>query len=300
MFGLKEYLSKLNRRRKEKSRYVSRKRYEELFDKYVLLRGAITSEPNPFCVRPPLNWEKAYVKTAGNLCLFVTFSDRPVIKPYVAWHTRALLSKGFDVILIINTNHPHEPVANVELASGVSALCIRSNKGFDFGAWSQVMRDLDLKTYDNIALVNDSLFGPVKLDAFNLMIDRMLESSADFVGLTSNGSGVEHIQSFFLMFKRRLILDPSFCQYITNLWQLPSKSLVIEFYEIRLTQMIKDLGYRCETLFNLLGRHGQELTYHYPAELIASGFPYVKTALIRSGRDEGMARQHLPELLPFE
>jgi rhamnosyltransferase len=300
MFGIKKYLSQLNRRRKEESRYVSRRRYEELAEKYTLLRDAISAGLNPFYVRPPLDWHRAYAKTSNNLCLFVTFSDRPAIKPYVALHVRAFMDKGFDVVLIINTNHPGEPVANLDSVSGVNALCVRDNKGFDFGAWSQVMRELDLREYENIAWVNDSIFGPVKIDAFNLMVDRMLESSADFVGLTSNGLEIEHIQSFFLMFKRRLIADPSFHQYVTNLWQLPTKALVIEFYEIRMTQLIKDLGYRCEALFKLPDRDGHELTYHYPTELIASGFPYVKTALIKSGRDEGMAHRHLPTFLPLE
>lgn len=300
MFGLRQYLSQLNRRRKEKSRYISKRRYEELVEKYTLLRNAISSEPNPFCVRPSLNWRRAYSKTSDNLCLFVTFSDRPAIKTYVALHVRAFLDKGFDVILIINTNYPGEPIANLDSVSGVNALCVRDNKGFDFGAWSQVMRELDLGAYESVVWVNDSIFGPVEIDAFNRMIDRMLESSADFVGLTSNGFEVEHIQSFFLMFKKRLIADPSFRQYVTNLWQLPSKSLVIEFYEIRMTQLIKNLGYRCEALFKLPGRDGQELSYHYPTELIASGFPYVKTALIKSGRDEGMAQRHLPACLPLE
>lgn len=300
MFGIKKYLSQLNRRRKEESRYVSRRRYEEIAEKYTLLRDAISAGLNPFCIRPPLNWHRAYAKTSNNLCLFVTFSDRPAIKPYVALHVRAFLDKGFDVVLIINTNHPGEPVANLDSVSDVNALCVRDNKGFDFGAWSQVMRELDPREYENIAWVNDSIFGPVKIDAFNLMVDRMLESSADFVGLTSNGLEIEHIQSFFLMFKRRLIADPSFHQYVTNLWQLPTKSLVIEFYEIRMTQLIKDLGYRCEALFKLPDRDGHELTYHYPTELIASGFPYVKTALIKSGRDEGMAHRHLPTFLPLE
>lgn len=300
MFDLRQYLSQLNKRRKEKSRYVSKRRYSELEEKYTLLRNAISSRSNPFCIRPPLNWIKTYVKASDNLCLFVTFSDRPAIKPYVALHVRAFLDKGFDVILIINTNYPGEPIANLDSVSGVNALCVRDNKGFDFGAWSQVMRELDLSTHENIVWVNDSIFGPVKIDAFNRMVDRMLGSSADFVGLTSNGLEMEHIQSFFLMFKRRLIVDPSFHQYVTNLWQLPSKSLVIEFYEIRMTQLIKDLGYRCEALFKLPNRDGHELTYHYPTELIASGFPYVKTALIKSGHDEGMAHRHLPTCLPLE
>ena len=85
-----------------------------------------------------------------------------------------------------------------------------------------------------------------------------------------------------------------------NIMQLPIKSMVIEFYEIRLTQFLKNLGFNCESIYELKERDGANIVYKFPRELVEIGFPYVKTRLVRDGQDEGIAAEFLPQHLPLD
>lgn len=297
---IKAYLSKLNKRRKDASPFVTRRRYESVLKNYNTLKNSITSATNPLTVSPELSWVKPYVPGSKELCLFVTYARTPAIKSYVAWHAQAFFQQGVDVVLVINTDQPDLALDNLVDTSQLAGLCIRENKGFDFGAWSQLMACIDTKQFDRVYWVNDSLFGPLSIQSFDHMIQLLRSSNADLVGLTENGTDERHLQSFFLSFNANLLCDERFLNYAQNLWQLPTKSFVIEFYEMRLTRLIQDLGFTTQALFSLEGQAKQELTYNYPRALFAQGFPYLKTALIREGKDEGLANQCLPQHLPIE
>lgn len=300
MTNIKAYLSKLNKRRKNASPFVTRRRYEEVLAKYNTLKNGITSVDNPLTTAPEFSWVKPYTPRSKELCLFVTFAKTPAIKSYVAWHAQAFAQLGVDVVLIINTDRPDLALENSPDAANLSGLCIRENKGFDFGAWSQMMACIDTTQFDRIYWVNDSLFGPLSIASFDQMIQSVRFSSADLVGLTENGTDERHLQSFFLSFNANLLQDAKFLNYAQSLWQLPTKSFVIEFYEMRLTRLVQDLGFTTQALFSLAGQQKQELTYNYPRALFAQGFPYLKTALIREGKDEGLASQCLSEHLPID
>ena len=300
MTKIRAFLSALNKARKKNSPYVTRRRYDALLNNFNLLKDSITSQPNPLSTPARLKWEKEYQGKGRELCLFVSYTPKPKVKSYVAHYIQALKNQGIDVILILNTDFPELPIENLAYNPNISGLCIRENKGFDFGAWSQVMAQVNSTNFDRIYWVNDSLFGPLKINLFDAMIDRIKQSKSDLVGLTKNGAGEEHLQSFFLVFNKRLLENSIFWGYVTSLWSFPTKSLVIEFYELRLTRFVKDLGFSYEALFSLKGRENQELMYYFPRELVESGFPFVKTALIKSKKDEGVSAEFLPQHLPIE
>ena len=300
MFNIQAYLSELNKRRKNNSSFVTRRRYEEVLAKYNSLKNSIASYPNVLTKPPKFSWVKPYTKQSQELCLFVTYAKTPMIKPYVAWHVQALKEQGIDVVLIINTDHPEMPLQTQPGAPSWAGLCIRENMGFDFGAWSQIMVEIDTRSFARVYWVNDSLFGPLDTFLFSNMISTIRSSQADLTGLTENISDESHLQSFFLVFNNKILQDQRFLSFVQHLWQLPTKRLVIEFYEIRLTQIIQDLGFTTQALFSMHGQEKQELTYNYPRELFSLGFPYLKTALIRQGQDEGLAAQCLPHYLPID
>lgn len=82
--------------------------------------------------------------------------------------------------------------------------------------------------------------------------------------------------------------------------QLPTKSMVIDFYETRLTQFLKSLGFNYELIYRVEKLNGGNQIYKYPRELVEAGFPYVKTQLVKSGKDNGVAAEFLPQYLPLE
>lgn len=300
MTNLKEFLSLLNARRKETAPFVSRRRYNYLLGKYNTIKETLTSVGNPLSVPPKFSWVQPHVPKFKELCLMVTYAQTPKIKSYVAWHAHAFAQQGVDVVLIVNTDHPESAAQIGTISSDFSGVCVRENKGFDFGAWSHLMRHIDSHGLDRIYWVNDSLFGPLQMGFFEKMIHAVRSSSSDVVGLTENLTDERHLQSFFLAFNRRILNDQIFRNYIENLLNLPTKAFVIEFYEKQLTRLIETLGFRTEALFSLVGQENPEFTFNYPKALVSVGFPYVKTTLIRDGKDEGLALEFLPEHLPID
>jgi len=297
---IRAFFSRLNKRRKEAATFISRRRYTELLNKYNLLKDSLLIQPSPLFISPKFKWERNHTSSGRELCLFVTFSERTEIKSYVASHVRSFLGKNVDVVLIINTENFDQPVQNIESIPEEVAVCVRENKGFDFGAWSQVMSELAFDELDRLYLINDSIYGPLNDESFNKLIDRIRNSKSDFIGLTFNNKYFFHLQSYFLVFNRRILNCNEFFIYMKNIMQLPVKSMVIEFYEIRLTQFLKNLGFNCEPIYELKGKEGANIVYKFPRELVEAGFPYVKTRLVRDGQDKGIAAEFLPHHLPLD
>lgn len=297
---IRSFFSRLNKRRKEAATFVSRRRYTELLNKYNLLKDSLLIHPSPLFISPKFKWERSHTSTGRELCLFVTFSEHTEIKSYVASHVRSFVGKNVDVVLIINTENFDQPIQNIESIPEGVAICVRENKGFDFGAWSQVMSELAFDGLDRLYLVNDSIYGPLNDESFNKLIERVRNSKSDFIGLTFNNKYFFHLQSYFLVFNKKILNCDEFFIYMKNIMQLPVKSMVIEFYEIRLTQFLKNIGFNCEPIYELKERDGANIVYKFPRELVEAGFPYVKTRLVRDSQDKGIAAEFLPQYLPLD
>jgi lipopolysaccharide biosynthesis protein len=162
------------------------------------------------------------------------------------------------------------------------------------------MSELDLNSVDRLYWVNDSIYGPLNDESFNKLIDRVRNSKFDFIGLTFNNKHFFHLQSYFLVFNKSILNCDKFFIYIKNIMQLPVKSMVIEFYEVRLTQFLKNLGFNCESIYELKEKDGANIVYKFPRELVEAGFPYVKTRLVRDSQDQGIAEEFLPHHLPLD
>ncbi len=132
----------------------------------------------------------------------------------------------------------------------------RPNEGFDMGAWRAALIDegSELAAYDELLLFNDSFYGP--LYPWDEVFDAMAaKPSLDFWGLTIHGRAEdplrlspygfipEHIQSYFLVIRRRLLEAPAFLAY----WKeaLPARDFeeAVLRHEAVFTRRFSDLGY---------------------------------------------------------
>jgi len=131
--------------------------------------------------------------------------------------------------------------------------------------------------------VNDSIVGPLFPPVFQAMLGRIRASSADHLGLTWNTQPVRHLQSYFLVFNRDVIRSETLLELMANVRNFDDKGEVVDFYEVRLTQVLQDAGFTCDTAFpdfaGGLGDSAHLLQDRTAAE--QSGFPYVKTSLLK-------------------
>lgn len=287
------FLSALNRRRKVKlpSRYVSRAKFEDVASKYKCLVDSVTTLENPLAKQPELRCVQPLSLQAYDkeVCIFVSYSPVALIKPHVLHHIKALRNANIAVVLVINVDDVHEDLVQLDLQDlDVSGLYIRHNLGFDFGAWSQLYAMLGVNP-DRLYLVNDSMIGPLADHMFRSMVEKIHQSTADMVGLLANPTPQFHLQSFFLVLNRSVLVDQRFQTFFKGLWCLPTKDMVIDFYEVRLTQLIQSWGYVVEPLYEIATAPYQKtnLVIFNLEELLRINFPYVKTSV--ASRPEGAA-----------
>ena len=234
----------------------------------------------------------------GDICLFVTHAPSETLKPHVAAHVSQLVDAGVSVILIVNTDLPAASIrVEPALLERLSGCVVRENVGLDFAAWAHAHAMFAKRLAPTrLMLVNDSIIGPLDADRYRSLLLRVRASTADVVGLTESFDPRYHLQSFYLVFNARA-LEP-LRQCFGHVLNLPTKDLVIDVYETRLTQHLAAAGLRCEALFPTPAR-----SRHAPpndtalrwSALVAAGFPFVKASVVDSLRDDPAMQRLVPE-----
>ena len=106
---------------------------------------------------------------------------------------------------------------NCDLTLYADEVVMRENVGLDVGAYTSIILSPDymniIKNSDELVLCNNSFYGP--FISFKEIFEKMDNSSADFWGITSSEKNfVQHIQSYFLVFRRRIIEGEDLFRYL--------------------------------------------------------------------------------------
>lgn len=170
----------------------------------------------------------------------------------------------------------------------------RPNVGFDFASWRDALARGVAHDADELVLTNSSLIGPVRPLAE--IFAEIEQRPCDFWGLTEGRSPRPHLQSYFLVFRRRALEHPAFAAFFAGVRDLTDKAEVVREYELTLTERLSAAGLRSDVLLRyhdvlryvwgpLAGfRNGANLTYHFPLALIDLGFPFMKVEALRGVR----------------
>lgn len=195
------------------------------------------------------------------------------------------------LVFITNSNLSED---NLNLINQyVDKVIQRENIGFDFGAWKDGLNEVgfkNLESYDELYLINNSCYGPIY--DLNTVICDMEEENIDFWGITSfpyssDGSYLnrdhidEHIQSYFMVFNKRVFLSKYFKGYWNEMKPLNEFKDAIAEGETKLTHYLKEKGFsysvyikECELLMKYLNNY--KLIYEKPYYLLVLKCPFVK------------------------
>jgi hypothetical protein len=236
----------------------------------------------------------------GDVCLFVSYAPVATLKPHVLAHLSQLMDAGVDVVLAINTDLPLSTMALApDLLGRLAACVVRRNVGLDFAAWAHAHAVFADRLHpQRLMLVNDSIVGPLDAQAFRSLLHRVRSTEADVIGMTENFDPRYHLQSFFLVFNAAAL--GALREVFERLVNLPTKDLVIDVYETRLTLHLAARGLRCVALFPTPAR-----SRHAPpndtdlrwSALIAAGFPFVKASVLARLHDDPEMQRSVPEAL---
>ncbi|EHG13349.1 rhamnan synthesis F family protein [Streptococcus intermedius] len=223
------------------------------------------------------------------LLIYVHFNKYDHISRHVFYqieHMRPLFEK---LVFISNSKLSLSEIEKLREKKLIDEFIQRENTGYDFGAWHDGMALVGfdkLKEYDSITVMNDTCFGPL-WDMKPIYQKYESNSEVDFWGMTNHQEVKqrnlfinEHLQSYFISFKNRLVQSTVF----QNFWQSVENYIdvqkVIDNYETQYTKKFVDAGFKYQTILNTIPLKDDffhsNFTIHYPHVLLENHVPFIK------------------------
>jgi len=190
--------------------------------------------------------------------VFVFFDKNGIADRYIDVFLNGL--KPYVSRLVVVCNGSLSDESRALFAAHTDEILVRENKGYDAWAYKaglDALRWERLSEYDEVLLCNDTVFGPVY--PLGEMFGRMGPQALDFWGLTRHekleddedqivrknraGHIPAHIQSYFLVFRRKLAASKDFRDYWAGLPAIARYADAVGKFETTLTKHFEDLGY---------------------------------------------------------
>lgn len=198
-------------------------------------------------------------------------------------YLRTLRDAGFSVVLVSNSGALH-PECMGAARTLCAAVLVRRNLGLDFCAWRDAMEYLGLPHTDTrqLLLANDSVYGPLRPLAPLLA---RIGDAPGLWGLTDSRERGFHLQSYFLLAQADVLHSAAWQEFWRRVRPLPSKWLIVQRYEIGLTQGLLQAGFSCQALFSGVEQSsgtGANPTLRRWHDLLEAGLPFIKREVLRN------------------
>lgn len=243
------------------------------------------------------------------VAVFAAFFPAGRIPETTLCYLRGLREVADDVFFYANC--PVFPDELAKLDGLVRVASFRVHGGHDFLSYrlgfekARELGRLDASRTDELILANDSCYAPVFPLAESFA--KMALRPCDFWGMTANAGAYrsEHVQSFFFVFRRRVLDGAALGRFLGGIEVLGSRWEVVRRYEIGFTAALEAAGYRWDTLVprSFAAEHGGSSAMRHVLETLSRhGMPLVKVKALDSymvdDRDDVLAfiRARNPEL----
>lgn len=193
------------------------------------------------------------MKNRLTICVF--WDKEGVLREYALFYIKAL--KEFSEKLLVVVNGFITEASQKTLEELGCKVVKRENRALDFGAYKFGLSFIgyeNLNEYDEVILTNTTCYGPVF--PFSEMFDEMEKRDCDFWGITEHNEYDDqewlkkhvysHLQSYFLVFRRRLFLSKEFFEFFNEVKdeKLLAYKQIINLYETELTHYFESFGYK--------------------------------------------------------
>ena len=223
------------------------------------------------------------------LLIYVHFNKYNRISNHVYYQLEKMRPLFSKVIFLSNSPLESSDIDRLVDRQLISQYQQRENKGYDFAAWHDGMMlegFESLKTYDSVTVMNDTCFGPL-WDMYPYYERYENDDSVDFWGMT-NHQGIqagniyinEHLQSYFISFKKRMIQSSVFQKFWKSVESYEDVQKVIDNYETMYTKLFVEAGFKYQSVLNTLPLNKDffhsNFSIHYPHVLIDYKVPFIK------------------------
>ena len=192
------------------------------------------------------------------LGIYFFYDAQSVADEYVFYYLDGIRPLVRDFVIVCNGQVEGGALARLEQYGTV---LVRENRGLDVGAYKAALEHVGydrLGQYDELLLMNATAYGP--LYPLSEMFGAMDGRDLDFWGVTSHGAvnwnpyprnGLktmpEHIQSYFLAVRGRMLRDPAFRTFWDGLPEIRSYEDSVSLFESVFTRHFADLGFTWAT-----------------------------------------------------
>ena len=203
--------------------------------------------------------------------VFAGYNADKTIHPYVISYLKGLNEVTDGVVYIADSELlPEEE----EKLKGLVIYTEHRNHGeYDWGSYKRGFNWLKEKGYlkraDEIIFANDSCYAP--MTSFKPMFKEMAQrKELDFWGDSQNTMFTPHLQSYFLVFRKRVLNSKNFAIFINHIKHFDDHREYILQYETKLTQYLASLGYKWDSYlpYKQLARFEYTDKNSYPLTLI--------------------------------
>lgn len=218
--------------------------------------------------------------------VFAHYSNTNEIEDYVVYYLKNLKSFVETLVFVSDSSIKEEELSKIN--PYVNHIIAEPHGEYDFGSYKKgyfyLKENGILNSTDELIFANDSCYAP--LFPLGEMFDAMEKNGADFWGNTQNYTeeithkNLEHLQSYFLAFKKNVFSSNVFDDFITNISKEEKKGIIIEKYEIGLTLALQKAGYKYDSYCNTSKIRNNTHSHSYSSLVLNDRSPFLKRGLL--------------------
>lgn len=159
----------------------------------------------------------------------------------------------------------------------------RENVGLDAGAFREALLERlpqeRWRTADELVLFNNTMIGPFR--PLGSIFQHFTAAPVDFWGMTLNHSTrlQDHIQSYFLVFKQRVLSSAAFLEFWQDLrMDFTDWAYLVVEYEVAMAQYLAQAGFS----YDVVSVVDEDGIYSRPMACLEAGVPVLKKKTFRS------------------
>ena len=213
------------------------------------------------------------------LLLYVHFNKYNRVSSHVYYQLTQMRPLFSRVVFITNSHLSQENQDKLRSQKLMDDFLQRENMnhiGFD-----------NLDSYDIVTVMNETCFGPL-WDVKEHYLSYEKQDEIDFWGLTNNRATKqfkEHIQSYFITFKKAVIQSEAFHNFWENIQNHADIQRVIDDYETQVTTTLLDAGFQYDVVFDTTKEDASHMlhadfSYYNPTAILNHRVPFIKVKAI--------------------
>ena len=219
--------------------------------------------------------------------VYFHFDPHHQVRDYVLAALSSLRPHADHVLLV--SNSPIGEADRVRLETCCDEILQRPNEGLDVGAYRAGLEHLGwdrLADFDELILTNHTSYAPLR--PWEEVLTRAEDwGDISFWGMTEHAAMrphpflakrelPRHLQSHWIVVRRRLLRDPAFREYWEQMPQVSSYRDSIQWHESRFTGHFAELGHTWEVAFPVDRYRSENPAIEEAPALLADGCPLLK------------------------